>query len=115
MYASYTHFRCKWWAIPLFQYHAIRAYGQANRSIGLQSIQAWTKGIRNYCTLTVWDSKQDMLHYIGKGAHLRAMQRSDLLGQGYTTGWQTGLRPTRTQAEAQLKNKLVKLGQLKWL
>ncbi len=115
MYVSYTHFRVKWWAVPLFQYHAIRSYGQANNSIGLHSIKAWARDIRNYCTLTVWESKEHMLRYVTKGAHKKAMEWSDRLGEGYTVGWEVETHPTKVEAETKLAEKLMKMNLQEWL
>lgn len=115
MYASYTHFRTNWWAIPLFQYHAIRSYRQANQSIGLLGISVWAIDLKNYCTLTTWQSKQHMLTFLGQGAHKKAMQLSHLLGKGYTVGWQTETNPTKVEAVKYLKEKLTTQGLAQWL
>jgi hypothetical protein len=115
MYVSYTHFRAKWWAVPVFQYHAIRSYGQAKKSIGLLSIKAWSRDWRNYCTLTVWESKKDMLLFLTKGAHKKAMELSDFMGEGYTTGWQSSTASTRQEAEERLFVKLSAQGRETWL
>ena len=89
MYASYTHFRLKkWWFYPLFQLHVIRSYGQAKRSISLQKIEATHGGGLNFLTLSVWDSREDMLKFRNSGSHLIAMKLSAKMGTGYAVGWE---------------------------
>lgn len=103
MYVSITHFKVKsWWALPLFQWHAMRSYGQANRSMGIVSSEAWPKKGRIFCTLTLWESKAHMLKFRNSGAHLKAMKISNKVGSGITHGWDADKLPTRSEALARL-------------
>ena len=64
MYCSYTHFRVeKWWAVPLFQWHAFRSVNQVNSTKGLVKMEVWPSDLRNYHTLTTWMEKKDMRIY----------------------------------------------------
>jgi hypothetical protein len=58
---------------PLFMYHAIPSFRQAQISNG--NIFAETRQVRGIDhTLTVWESRKDMLEYMRKGAHAEAMR-----------------------------------------
>ena len=103
MYVSITHFKVKsLWALPLFQWHAFTSYGQANRSLGIISSEAWPEKGRVFCTLTLWESKEDMLKFRNSGAHLKAMKISRKLGEGITHGWETDELPDKNEALARL-------------
>lgn len=116
MYASYTHFRVKsWWALPLFQWHAFRSGSQAYRTKGLLQMKTFSRGARNFCTLTCWNTRAEMMAFRNSGAHLLAMKLSRKMGEGYTTGWETDRMPSAEEGETRLKNKLELSGQLEWL
>lgn len=103
MYVSITYFKVKsFWALPLFQWHAFRSYGQANQSRGIKSTSTWSQKGRVFCTLTLWESKKDMLKFRNSGAHLMAMKLSYKMGKGITHGWETNELPGRNEALARL-------------
>ncbi len=116
MYCSYTHFRVeKWWAVPLFQWYALRSGTQAARTKGLVNMQTWASDLRNYHTLTVWMSERDMLKFRNSGAHLKAMKWSAKMGKGYTTGWESLTMPARQEGRLRLEDKLQKADLAAWL
>lgn len=99
MYVSVTHFKVRSiWALPLFQWHAFASYGQANKSRGIISTESWPEKGRVFCTLTLWESKEDMIRFRNSGAHLKAMKISRKLGEGITHGWATEKLPGRKEA-----------------
>jgi len=107
MYCSFTQFEVKkWWALPLFQWHVFRSSSQANKSKGLLSIQAWHAGGMIFCTLTVWESKEDMLKFRNSGAHLLAMKLSYKMGKGKAVGWESNGMPTKAEGKEKLAQKL---------
>ncbi len=116
MYCSYTHFRVnKWWALPLFQWHAFRSGSQAYRSKGLIHMQAWNAGGMDFCTLTCWESEEDMLEYRNAGAHLMAMKLSRKMGKGYTAGWESEVMPNRETGRKLLEDKPKNANLILWL
>ena len=116
MYCSYTHFRVeKWWAIPLFQWHAFRSGNQVNRAKGLVRMEVWVGDLWNYHTLTTWMEKKDMLAFRNSGAHLRAMKLSSRMGKGYATGWESLQMPQRQEGRQYLEDKLEKADLSAWL
>lgn len=90
MYVSYTHFRVNnpvgWF---LFQIHAFRSGNQVSRSKGLIKWTAWPASYRDFCTISTWDNRRDMIAFMTTGAHLKAMKLSKYMGKGYTVGWET--------------------------
>ena len=103
MYVIITHFKVKSiWALPLFQWHAYRSYGQANSSRGIISSEAWPEKGRVFCTLTLWESKAAMLKFRNSGAHLQAMKMSHKLGTGITHSWEAHELPGKEEALARL-------------
>ena len=79
MYVSITGLKTKnifsWFK---FWVLAIPAFRAAQRAKGI--IFCETKKIKNYHhTLTVWESKNDMLHYKKSGSHMKAMQSLKIL------------------------------------
>ena len=101
MYISITYFKLKaWWAWPLFQWHALLSYGQANQSKGMIRTQTWSEQKLVFCTLTHWNSMEAMLKFRNSGKHLRAMRISRKLGDGKAFGWDS-----ETYAEPELARK----------
>ncbi|HAD97860.1 MAG TPA: hypothetical protein DCG19_10670 [Cryomorphaceae bacterium] len=116
MYCSYTHFRVeKWWAVPLFQWHAFRSVNQVNSTKGLVKMEVWPSDLRNYHTLTTWMEKKDMLAFRNSGAHLKAMKLSSRMGRGYAVGWESSQLPTRQEAKQHLEDKMKKGDLSAWL
>ena len=116
IYVSYTHFRTQgFWGTLLFQWHVLRSRQQARQSIGLRGMELWHSGGTNFHTLSIWETKEAMLHFRNHGAHRLAMQLSARMGEGHTVGWYSADEPTRSEAEDRLADKLNAIGKLDWL
>lgn len=116
MYASYTHFKIRyWWLFPLFKWRASRSVYQARKSKGLVHMEVWAETLRDYCTFTVWESKEDMLMFISKGAHFTAMKTQAKLGMSRSIGWESGHKPHRDEGNMRLRDKLFKMKDVEWL
>lgn len=94
-----------WWAFPLFQLHAMRSTNQAKASIGLLGIKAFHKGGMDFCTLSTWESEEDMLTFKNSGSHLLAMKISRKIGSAYSVGWETDEFPNPELGEEKLSLK----------
>jgi hypothetical protein len=83
---------------PQFLMHAIPSFAQAQASPGNVSTDARTvDGIEH--TLTVWESRKDMLAYLRQGAHLKAMQAKKSMGKyGKVHGYESDQIPSWPQA-----------------
>lgn len=83
---------------PQFMMYAVPSFAQAQASPG----NVWTdargvNGIQH--TLTVWESRRDMLNYLRQGAHLDAMKASKSVGQyGKVYGYNSAEIPTWSDA-----------------
>ena len=100
MYASTTKYRLN--DIPAFVMFAIlslKSIYQANNSNGLIKIKI---RVRDFRTLTVWESKSKMQAFRNSGVHLKAMTNSDALGYNQSYSWQADHIPTWQEAIAQL-------------
>ena len=89
MYVSYTHFRVNnpiGWL--LFQIHAFRSGNQVSCSIGLIKWTTWPATYRDFCIISTWNSRRDMIAFTTTGTHLKAMKLSKYMGKGYTVGWE---------------------------
>lgn len=83
---------------PRFMMYAIPAHAQAQGSPGNVSTNATSvAGIEH--TLTVWESKKEMLAYFRQGAHLKAMKVSKTLGKyGKVHGYESDHIPSWPEA-----------------
>lgn len=116
MYASYTRFRVKkWWAVPFFQVHAMRSVRQAKSSIGMLKMETIYAGGMDFCTLTTWESKEDMLKFRNSGAHLIAMKLSGKMGQGYALGLDCDEIPNGKEGAIRLEEKMRLIGNEEWI
>ena len=103
MIASTTKYTLK--GIPFFMMFAImslRSIRQANKSRGLIAIKI---RLRDFRTLTVWETAEDMKAFRNSGVHLKAMMESSKLGLNRSHSWQTDRIPTWTEAIMQLNSK----------
>ena len=100
MIASTTKYTLK--GIPFFMMFAImslKSIYQANNSRGLIAIKI---RLRDFRTLTVWETTEDMKAFRNSGVHLKAMMESDQLGFNRSHSWQTDRIPTWSEAIMQL-------------
>jgi len=98
MYVSITGLELKaFWHYPTFMYHAIRSFSQAESAPG--NISTATKQIgRVHHTLTVWESRKDMIQYLRQGSHADAMKVFDQIATGKVYGYETDQIPTWDEA-----------------
>ena len=82
---------------------SLRSIYQANNSRGLVAIKI---RIRDFRTLTVWESEEDMKAFRNSGVHLKAMMESSKLGFNRSHSWQTDSIPTWEEAIMQLNQKI---------
>jgi hypothetical protein len=76
---------------------AIPTFAQAQTAPGIQFSQ--TKRIQGYqCTLTAWESRDQMLIFMRSGAHLKAMKSFHKIATGKTYGYESETIPTWDQA-----------------
>lgn len=103
MFYSYTYFRVKaWWALPLFQWHALFSHVQARRTQGLHDMNVWPEKGKVFCTLTSWTSEDDMLRFRNKGSHRKAMKHSRKMGEGYAISFESTSIPSRDLCKLKL-------------
>ncbi len=82
MLYSFTHFKVKaWWLIPLFQWHGMLSTFQYKKARGLVDVKIWNEKGRVFYVLSCWQSREDMLAYRNRGAHLNAMKATKKLGE----------------------------------
>ena len=90
MYVSVTAFRVEgFWMKIMFQLHGATSFLQARFSPGLLKIETFSPVRDVNCTLSHWESKEQMLRFKSSGAHLKAMKVSPKMGRGITTGWES--------------------------
>jgi hypothetical protein len=76
-------------AIPTFQ--------EAQKAKGIQFCEV--KRIEGFqCTLTSWDSREDMLNFIRSGTHKKAMNSFHRIATGKTYGYEADILPTWHEA-----------------
>ena len=92
-YISITGFRAKsLFHIPFFIWHAIRSMGQAQKDPAcLRASAKVIKGVAH--TVTVWESRNDMVAYMRSGAHRDAMRAFPKIGTGYGFGFEGNEAP----------------------
>ncbi len=74
------------WAAPVFWWHAIPCFRQAQAAPGCLRAQARTVGDRHH-TVTVWESPAAARAYAQSGAHAKAMMVFDRIATGRITGF----------------------------
>jgi hypothetical protein len=97
VYVSITGLQLKRaWHAPIFWRHALASMSQAQRADGCLSADARTiNGVHH--TLSVWQSRDKMLTYLGAGAHLKAMQTFENIATGKVFGFDTDTPPNWTE------------------
>ena len=101
MFASTTKYTLK--ELPAFFRFAIlslRSIAQANQSQGLVTIKI---RLRDFRTLTVWQSQSDMVAFRNSGVHFKAMTASPQLGSNQSYSWETKSIPDWEEAIAKLE------------
>lgn len=80
-----------------FWIHAIPSFNQAKQAKGVLS--ADVKKIDVYhCTLSSWNSREEMLVYLRAGAHLTAMKAFHKIATGRSYGYEAETLPTWEEA-----------------
>ncbi len=83
---------------------AIPSFEQARKAKGIQFCQV--KRIKGFqCTLTAWESRDDMLNFMRGGTHLKAMQAFHTIATGRTYGYESETVPTWSEAFKLLQEK----------
>ena len=102
MIASATKYTLK--SLPAFLMFAVLSFGsifQAKKSRGLIAIKI---RLRDFRTLTVWNSKEDMKAFRNSGIHQKAITDSPQLGSNQSYTWETNTIPTWKEAIAIMKS-----------
>ena len=102
MFASTTKYTLK--SIPAFSLFAIlslKSIAQANSSNGLIKIKIRIRDLR---TLTVWQSKENMMAFRNSGFHQQAMIASTKLGSNQSYSWHTDHVPNWQEAIAKINS-----------
>ena len=83
---------------------AIPSFEQARKAKGIEFCQV--KRIKGFqCTLTAWESREDMLNFMRGGTHLKAMQAFHKIATGLTYGYESENGPSWPEAFALLQEK----------
>jgi hypothetical protein len=83
---------------------AIPSFDQARKAKGIKFCQV--KRINGFqCTLTAWESREDMLNFLHSGTHLKAMQAFHKIATGKTYGYESKTIPTWSEAFTLLQEK----------
>jgi len=77
---------------PVFLWHAIRSMNQALSAEGVVSAKA-RKISGVYYTLSVWESREHMLHYLRSGAHKKAIKVFPKIAEGKVYGSYSNITP----------------------
>ena len=106
MYVSITGLKTKnifsWFKFWLL---AIPAFRGAQKAKGI--IFCETKKVKNYHhTLTVWESKNDMLNYKKSSSHIKAMQSFNNIATGKIYSYETNLMPSWDEALEKFNNEV---------
>ncbi|MFM6951842.1 MAG: hypothetical protein ACKOXR_01705 [Bacteroidota bacterium] len=104
MYISITGLKPKG-IIGFFRFWglAIPSFAQAQTAPGILFSQV--KRIQGYqCTLTAWESRDQMLVFMRSGVHLKAMKSFHKIATGKTYGYESEVIPSWTEAFEALSN-----------
>jgi heme-degrading monooxygenase HmoA len=83
---------------------AIPSFEQARKAKG--NLHCEVKRVQGFqCTLTAWESREDMLNFMRAGAHLKAMKAFHQIATGKTFGYESERIPTWTEAFSILQEK----------
>ncbi len=73
--------------VPTFSRHAVASMAQARKADGCLEASAKTiNGVHH--TRSIWREREDMLAFLGKGAHLDAMKLFPRIATGKTLGFE---------------------------
>ena len=86
-------------AFLMFSLLSLKSIAQANTSSGLVTIKI---RIRDFRTLTVWQSREHMTAFRNSGFHQQAMITSARLGSNQSYSWETERIPTWSEAIAKI-------------
>jgi hypothetical protein len=105
MYISITGLKPKG-IISFFRFWrlAIPSFAQAQTANGILFSQVKRKGDFQ-CTLTAWESRDHMLHFMRSGAHLKAMKAFHQIATGRTYGYESQSIPSWEDAFNDLMTK----------
>ncbi|MGF1590809.1 MAG: hypothetical protein ACFCU7_16505 [Pleurocapsa sp.] len=104
MIASTTKYTLKEFpAFFMFAIMSLKSIYQANNSPGLVAIKI---RVRDFRTLTVWESAENLKAFRNSGVHFKAMTHSPKLGFNQSYSWQTESIPTWKEAIVELERKL---------
>ncbi len=100
VYVSITGLQLKKiWYAPVFWRHATASMSQAKKAEGCLSADAKTIGGVHH-TLSVWTSREVMLAYLTKGAHLNALKTFKKIATGKVYGFETPTIPDWPQVHS---------------
>jgi hypothetical protein len=98
MYISITGLTPRnFWARLRFWRFAIPSFRQAQQAKGNTYCQVKKIGVYQ-CTLTAWNSREDMLNFLRSGTHLKAMKAFHAIAKGKTYGYESESIPTWEEA-----------------
>ena len=105
MYISITGLKPKV-IISFFRFWrlAIPSFAQAQTANGILFSQVKRKG-GFQCTLTAWESRDQMLHFMRSGVHLKAIKAFHQIATGRTYCYESDQIPTWDSAYSDLINK----------
>ena len=102
VYISITGLELKaFWHYPTFTYYAVRSFSEAQAAPGNISTAATKIGTVHH-TLTVWDSKSDMIRFFRQGAHADSMKVFDRIATGKVYGYEAECQEIPTWDEARI-------------
>lgn len=85
------------WGYIKFWSLAIPSFGEAKSAKG--NLYSSVKKIDGYqCTLSAWESREAMLAFMKKGAHLKAMKAFHSIATGRTYGYESDIIPNWEEA-----------------
>jgi hypothetical protein len=98
VHVSVTGLRVKsWWQMPVFFWHAIPSFRQAQRAPGVLFAEVCNrKGVQH--TLTVWKDREAMRDFMTSGAHLKAMRAFRSFATGRIHGYEADAVPSWDEA-----------------
>lgn len=98
MHISITGLKSKGiWGYIKFWSLAIPSFGEAKSAKG--NVYSAVKKIDGYqCTLSAWESREDMLVFMKKGVHLKAMKAFHSIATGRTYGYESDIIPNWEEA-----------------
>lgn len=88
----------------VFLWHTFKSFRQAKRAPGIIDAAVDKEGWHTFWTMTVWNSKEDMMRYRKSGNHLRAMKVSKAISKKIDyLHWEIKKEPSFKDAKQHLK------------